>query len=133
MVSLYPCKSTLARWAEEQLYLDARFVSAHQLWSRLESDLHALVAYGFVTSLDAEATLGERLRVAGLRRTKPAQVDGKYVAGGRRLVGVTLAAAFRAALVGAFGALMRPVAVLVVAGILIWYGHRDWLGIITGK
>lgn len=78
-VILSPATSSLARPLEDHIYLRTGHYSGQGLAGRLRRDLADLVAYCYVTSLDAEATPGETLRVWWLRRTRPMQVKGEYV------------------------------------------------------
>jgi hypothetical protein len=78
-VILYPATSSLAKPVEEHIYLRVGRYSGYQLSRLLCRDLKDLVAYSCVTSLDAEATLGEKLRVWWLRHTRPMQIKGQYI------------------------------------------------------
>ena len=127
VVALYPSKSSLAMVAEDQLYIGIGRHSAYQLLKRVKSDMRWLVAYGYVSSLDAEPTWSEWLRIAWMRRIKPSQIDGKFVAGGSTLIGSSLKAAFRSALFGAFVAVLRPVGYVIVALVLAQYGKANWI------
>lgn len=133
VVTLYPSKSSLAKVAEDQLYIGVGRYSAYQLLKRVKSDMRSLVAYGYVSSLDAEPTWSERLRIAWLRRSKPSQVDGKFVAGGSTLIGSSLRATYRSALLGAFTAVMRPVGYVIVALVLAYYGKTAWIDFFRAK
>lgn len=81
-VVLYPSKSKLASVRESLLFLAVGRYTAHQLLNRVRSDLRCMSAYGYVTSVDAEATWGERLLVRWLRWTKPLHIGGEFVRGG---------------------------------------------------
>jgi hypothetical protein len=78
-VILYPAISSLAKPVEDQIYLRVGRYSGYQLSRLLRRDLKDLVAYSCVTSLDAEATPGEELRVWWLRHTHPMQIKGEYI------------------------------------------------------
>jgi hypothetical protein len=78
-VILYPATSSLSKPSEEQIYLRMGRYSGQHLARRLCRDLGDLVAYSYVTSLDAEATLGESARVWWLRHTHPRQIKNGYV------------------------------------------------------
>jgi hypothetical protein len=69
-VILYPATSHLSKPAEHRIYLRTGRYSGKELARRLRHDLKDLVAYSCVTSLDAEATAGEKLRVWWLRHTQ---------------------------------------------------------------
>jgi hypothetical protein len=77
-VVLYPAISDLSRPIEEYIFLGLGFQTAYQLHTRLRSDIADLVAYGYVTSLDGDPTIREKLRVWWLRQMKPMQVDGIF-------------------------------------------------------
>ena len=78
-VILRPATSSLSRPVEDHLYLRIGRYSGQYLARRLASDLRDLVAYGCVTSLDADATAGEKMRVWWLRRSRPVQIGGAFV------------------------------------------------------
>ncbi|MBO0750767.1 MAG: hypothetical protein J2P53_01555 [Bradyrhizobiaceae bacterium] len=78
-VILSPATSSFAKPAEDLLYLRIGRYSGQSLARCLCRDLSDLVAYSCVTSLDAEATPGEHLRVWWLRRTRLLQIKGDYV------------------------------------------------------
>lgn len=127
IVTMYPCRSTLAKVAEDRIYIGLGRFSAYQILKRIDSDVRTLVAYCYVSSLDAEASWNERLWIAWLRRIKPSEVDGKFVAGSSALVGSTLREFYRAALLGAFTAILRPVGYVAVALVLIHLlGKEHW-------
>jgi hypothetical protein len=68
-VVLYPATSAFSKPVEDHLYLRTGHYSGQHLAYRMCRDLKDLVAYAYVTSLDAEATAGENLRVWWLRHT----------------------------------------------------------------
>jgi hypothetical protein len=78
-VILYPATSGLAKPVEDHIYLRIGRYSGQQLAKHLRRDLKDLVAYSCVTSLDAEATLTDKLRVWWLRFVCPMQIKGEYV------------------------------------------------------
>jgi hypothetical protein len=78
-VILYPATSSLSKPVEEQICLRTGRYSGRHLARRLCRDLGDLVAYGYVTSLDAEATLSEAARIWWLRHTHPTQLKNGYV------------------------------------------------------
>jgi hypothetical protein len=69
-VILYPATSRLSKPIEHRIYLRTGHYSGKELARHLCHDLKDLVAYSCVTSLDAEATAGEKLRVWWLRHTQ---------------------------------------------------------------
>jgi hypothetical protein len=134
VVTIYPCSSSLAKVAEDLLHIGLGRFSAYRLLKRIKCDMRTLVAYCYVSSLDAETTWSERLWIGWLRRIKPSQVDGKFVAGGSTLIGSSLRAVCRFALRGAFTAIMRPVGYVVVALVLIhWLGKDAWIEFFRSK
>jgi hypothetical protein len=69
-VVLYPATSSLSKPAEDYIRLRSGRYSGQSLARHLRRDLADLVAYSCVTSLDAQATPGEKLRVWWLRNTR---------------------------------------------------------------
>jgi len=133
-VSLYPCRSSLARTPEDQVFIAIGNYTAHQLTMLVPSHIQSLTAYGYVSSLDTDATLSEKIHVWWLRNSRPTLIDQKFVTAKSR-VGVynSASAASRAIIVGAVTAVFRPVAFIVVAYILIRLGFADWTKFITPK
>lgn len=78
-VTLSPATSTLSKPVEDHIYLRIGRFSGQYLAQRLRRDLRDLVAYGCVTSMDAEAAASEQMRIWWLRRTRPMQINGSYV------------------------------------------------------
>lgn len=76
---LYPTTSSVAKPLEDHIYLRIGRFSGHHLARRLTSDLKDLVAYGCVTSLEADATPVDKMRVWWLRHSRPMQVKGEFV------------------------------------------------------
>ncbi len=72
-VVLLPATSSLSKPAEDHIRLRTGRYSGQSLARGLRHDLKDLVAYSCVTSLDAEATPAEQLRVWWLRRTRSAK------------------------------------------------------------
>lgn len=133
-VTIYPCNSSLGKVTEDHIYIGLGRFSAYRLLNRVQSDMRLLVAYGYVSSLDTDPTWQERLRIAWLRRIKPSQIDGKFVANGRVLLTSSIKAAFSSAASGAFAALMRPLGTVIIIIVLIYFfGHGDWVDILKGK
>ena len=130
IVTIYPSKSSLAKVAEDQLHIGLDHFSAYQLLKRVKSDIRALVAYGYVSSLDAEPTWGEWLRIAWLRWIKPSQVGGKFETG--KMHAYSKQAAF-SILRGAFTAMISPLGFLVVIGLLYFFGKSDWAALLKAK
>jgi hypothetical protein len=115
-VILYPVTSNLAKPVEDHIYLRIGRYSGYQLSVLLRRDLKDLVAYSCVTSLDAEATLGEKLRIWWLRHTHPTQIKREYI---RPL---SLGYAGTPSEFTRRTALLKPLAVLAIAALLIYIG-----------
>jgi hypothetical protein len=116
---LYPATSDLAKPGEDHIYLRVGRYSGYKLSRLLRRDLKDLVAYSCVTSLDAEATLSEELRIWWLRHTHPMQIMGRYI---RPLTfgyaGTPSEFTTRTMAI----VLLKPLAVLSVAALLIYFG-----------
>jgi len=118
-VILCPVTSNLAKPVEDHIYLRIGRYSGYQLSRLLRRDLKDLVAYSCVTSLDAEPTLSEQLRIWWLRHTRPTQIKGEYI---RPLsfgyAGTPLDSTTRTMAM----ALLKPLAVFAIAALLIYFG-----------
>ncbi|WP_333630738.1 hypothetical protein [Agrobacterium cavarae] len=77
-VMLYGARSNLAKMEENLIYLRIGYYSAHQLRRMMRQDIKALVAYAYFSTIDAEPTFGERMRVKFLRHFRPRDVDEKF-------------------------------------------------------
>jgi hypothetical protein len=118
-VILYPAASILAKPLEDHIYLRIGRYSGYRLSRLLRRDLKDLVAYSCVTSLDAEATLGEKLRIWWLRRTRPMQIKGEYI---RPLTSRHAGTPSEFTTRTMAMALLKPLAVLAIAALLICFG-----------
>jgi hypothetical protein len=118
-VILYPATSDLAKPVEDHIYLRIGRYSGYQLSRPLRRDLKDLVAYSCVTSLDAEATLSERLRIWWLRHTRPMQIKGEYV---RPLTSRHTGTPSESTTRTMAMALLKPLAVLAIAALLVYFG-----------
>lgn len=126
-ITLFPCRSNVAAAPEDLIIIAIGYFSAFSLRKRVKMDMRALVAYSYESCIETETTLSQRLRVFWLRKTKPRQVEGTYVAGGSSLLmGTTLESAYRAAVLAAWTAIMRPLGLLLVAYVLVAYGLDAW-------
>ena len=81
VVVLYPSKSSLAKVAEDQLYIGVGRYGGYRLLRRVKSDMRSLVAYGYVSSLDAQFDLervaSDRVAAADQAVTGRRQVRGR--------------------------------------------------------
>lgn len=75
---LYGASSDMAKMREKLIYLRIGHFSAHQLRSKMHRDIRDLVAYAYCSSVDTEATIGERARVWFIRTFRPSDVDEKF-------------------------------------------------------
>ncbi|MBB4364232.1 hypothetical protein GGD65_005290 [Bradyrhizobium sp. CIR18] len=68
---LYPATSSLGQVNEDHIFLCVGRYGGIDLLNRLRSDLEDLVAYAFVSSLELEPSLRDKLRFWWLRKTRP--------------------------------------------------------------
>jgi hypothetical protein len=118
-VILYPVTSNLAKPVEDHIYLRIGRYSGYQLSILLRRDLKDLVAYSCVTSLDAEATLSEKLRIWWLRLTRPMQIKGQYM---RPLSFGYAGTPSEFTTPTMAMALLKPLAILAIAALLVYFG-----------
>lgn len=115
LVTIYPFRSQIAEAEEGHIIIGLGHLSAYQLRQRINSDIKAMVAYAYVSSILAESTWRQRWKVWRLRKTKPRSIEGKFVAGGTSLlVGTSAKAAVRAAFLATFTALVKPAGFIAV-------------------
>ncbi|WP_394762251.1 hypothetical protein [Phenylobacterium sp.] len=133
MVGLFPCKSDLASWKEDAIVWVQGSFSALRMRARLSKDFRDLASYCRVTSLDAEATWMDRIRVAYLGATRSREVGGNYTRAsmlkgtGGAVSG--LVDAFRVALLEV---VLKPLGVLILAAIFAVLGNKELLKLVHG-
>lgn len=124
---VYPVKSDLARVHEDHLFLGLRAVSGVKLLEGMRDDVRDLVAYAHVSSIDMDATWGERLRIGALRIMRPRGQQGEFERAPVReaMMGVTNFATRAAASAGML-AILKPIGLAVALLLLVWFG---WEGL----
>jgi hypothetical protein len=120
---LYPASSPLGSVEEDHIFIRIGSYSGHQLLSRLRSDIKDLVSYAFVSSLETDASLRDRIRYWWLRRTHPQQIEKKFV---RPLSpSKFLAAASKFTLMSLIVALLRPIGWVLAYVLLLYLGFAS--------
>ncbi|MCP1844421.1 hypothetical protein ACVIHI_002658 [Bradyrhizobium sp. USDA 4524] len=120
LTALYPATSELGSVAEDHIFLRIGHYGGIDLLDKLRSDLKDLVAYAYVSSLELEPTIADRIRFWWLRKTQPHSIDQKFV---RPLTPMTWAASASKFTAAAFLiALLRPVGVLLAYLVLVYLG-----------
>lgn len=134
VVSLYPCHSNLARTFESQIHLRIGRYTAHQLLSRVPSDVADLVAYGHVSSFDGDPAIAESFRIWLLRKTRSMQVGGRFVKP------AMLAHLYRgldysskSLLSAAFLSVLKPIGLVIAAFLLGYLGFTHLADLIRPK
>ncbi|RVO68361.1 hypothetical protein [Sinorhizobium meliloti] len=127
---LYPAESTFGKTEEDFVFRGLATRSGAQIFSGLKRDFNDLVAYAYVSSIEAQATSREARRIWWLRLVSAMRIGDKDEApkikafmGG---AGKSLSMAF-------LTALMRPIALLVVAAVVLWFGWDTLIEILKGK
>jgi hypothetical protein len=118
---MYPAKSDFAKPREDCIILHIGTYNWYQLWTKVPSDLKALVAYGHVTSIDGDPTLYERARISWLRRICQMNIEGAPVDPKNRFE--IIRATFKFILKSSFDALYKPFALAVFVILLIRFGY----------
>jgi hypothetical protein len=127
---LYPAKSNFSKPFEDNIILRHGFFSSLILQRCLTKDLRDLATYTIGTSTFGEPSLREKIRVFWLRRSYPLTIDGKYR--NPKLFGYVAKASdfgFRAMIM----ALMKPLGILVIVGVLIFLGQDSFIQFITNS
>lgn len=125
-VMLYPAKSNLGRVLEDHVYLRIGRISAARLFERLPKDLRDLVRYERVTSMDVAPRFGERLRIGWLRYWSQMQVNGQTRgARSNEHLGKILEFSSGKFAMSLLSALLRPIAAIAVALLLIRFGMPE--------
>ncbi|ACF02851.1 hypothetical protein Rpal_4355 [Rhodopseudomonas palustris TIE-1] len=120
---LYPASSELGRVEQDHIFLRIGSYSGFQLLSKLRSDLEDLVAYTFVSSIEAVPSVRDRIRFWWLLRTHPQSVDGKFVRPLRATTLMISASKFTAAYLVA--ALLRPTVIVVAYLLFVYLGFAN--------
>lgn len=121
--ALFPASSTLGGVAEDHIFLRIGSYSAHQLLSRLRSDIKDLVSYTFISSLETESSVHDKIRFWWLRNTHPHSKDKKFV---RPLSpGMLLTSASRFTMTSLVIALLRPLALVLAYLLLVYLGFAS--------
>jgi len=117
---LFPASSPLGGVPEDHIFLRIGPYSAHQLRSRLRGDLTDLVSYAFVSGLETDPSIRDRLRFWWLRTTHPHSVEKKFV---RPLTpGKLFTSASKFTITSLVVALMKPLAFVIAYIILVYLG-----------
>ncbi len=122
VVILYPAQSDIARVEESVIILSKGLMSKHQLRSRLRRDLRDLVAYTYVSSIEAEATTSEHLRVWWLRFMREKHVGDEAIpAFGGRIFRTALSASSKSILQSLSTGFGRQITTIIVVWLLFRY------------
>ena len=119
---LYPCKSELGKPYEDLIMIRIGRYTAYQLLRMLRSDLKTFTRYSYVTSLDTTPTRIDRLRIGWLRMTKAMQIDERHQ---EPMIKAFMGAAGKSVLGAFVAAIFRPVALIVVGAIVLWFGWDE--------
>jgi hypothetical protein len=120
---LYPASSPLGGVAEDHIFIRIGSYSGLQLLSRLRSDIKDLVSYAFVSSLETDPSLHDRIRLWWLRQTHPQQVEKKFV---RPLSpSKFVAAASTFTMTSLIVALLRPIGLVLAYLLLLYLGFAN--------
>lgn len=120
---LFPATSALGRVKEDHLFLRVGNYGGIDLLEKLQSDLKDLVAYAFVTSLELDPTIADRLRFWWLRRTHPHSIEQTFV---RPLTPHAFAASVsKFTVTNLVVALLRPLGVLFAYLVLVYLGFAN--------
>jgi hypothetical protein len=120
---LYPASSTLGGVEEDHIFLRIGSYSAHELLSRLRSDMKDLVSYAFISSIETDPSIRDRIRFWWLRSTHPHSKEKKFV---RPLTpGRLLTSASRFTMMSLVIALLRPLGLVFAYLLLIYLGFAN--------
>jgi hypothetical protein len=120
---LFPASSTLGSVQEDHIFLRIGSYSAQELLSRLRSDIKDLVSYTFVSSLETEPSIRDRIRFWWLRSTHPQSKEKKFI----RPLSPTLllTSASRFTMTSLVVALLRPLALVLAYVLLVYLGFAS--------
>lgn len=121
-VFMYPSKSDFHSAPEALICLYIGYVSSLKLCKRLPSDLRSLVAYGYVTSIDGNPTLAEKIHIGWLRKIRPSSIDNNISIQSKFN---PVVATIKFAISSLFVATLKPAAVVIVVLLLIHFGYQD--------
>ncbi|WP_283195138.1 hypothetical protein [Rhizobium sp. AN80A] len=127
---LYPAKSTFGKTEEDFVFRGIGPRSGHQVFGSLKRDFDDLVAYAYVSSIEAETTWWERRRIGWLRFVSAMRVGDKHEA---PKIKALMGGASKSLMLAFLTALMRPIAIVLVAALLVWLGKDIWIDLLRGK
>jgi hypothetical protein len=118
---LYPARSEGATASESYLVLG--FWKPEHLVEQIEGHLRVLAAYQYVTSIDGQPTLSERLTVRWLRLVCLREIDGQQSVATKVVFGWLAGMATR----GLFAAFFRNVLFVALVLFLLWLGFDSFV------
>jgi hypothetical protein len=127
---LKPAKSTFGKTAEEFVFRGIGPRSGAQVLGSLKRDFDDLVAYAYVSSIEAETRWRERRRIGWLRFVSAMRVDDKHEA---PKIKALMGGAGKSLMLAFLTALMRPMAIVLVAALMVWMGKDIWIEVLKGK
>lgn len=127
---LYPAKSTFGKTEEDFVFRGIGPRSGAQVFGSLKRDFADLVAYAYVSSVEAETTWRERRRIGWLRFVSAMRIGDKHEA---PKVKALMGGAGKSVMLAFLTALMRPIAIVLVAALLVWLGKDIWIDLLKGK
>jgi len=97
----------------------------------MRNDIRDLVAYAHVSSLQMDATWGEKMRIGALRITRPRGRDGSFERAPiwSNLLGFTNFVTRTTATAGVM-AMFRPVGIAIALIALVWFGFDEMAQIV---
>ena len=127
---LFPAQSDLGRVKEDHIFLRIGQYSGIDLLDKLRTDLKDLVAYTYISSLELDPSIADRIRFWWLRTTRPHSLEKQFV---RPLnPNALVASASKFTITSLLVALMRPIGWLLAYVLLIYLGlsklteHLHW-------
>lgn len=128
---LYPAVSTFGKVEESFIFRGiGRLSGANLLRNLVRRDFDDLVAYAYVSSVEAQATRREPWRILWLRMISAMQSGDKHEP--PKIKGY-MGGAGKSVIMAFITALMRPVALLVVAAIVLLFGWDTLIEVLKGK
>jgi hypothetical protein len=122
-VIMFPIKSEVASVTEDTIILRIGYFDFWELYLGVRQDMSDLVSYAYVSSIDLNPTLGQRMRIGWLRFASRQHIDGRHQYSPLR---TSIRSLLKLALAGSFQGLFRFAAPLTIGWFVGRYGI-DWL------
>ncbi|KAA1237123.1 hypothetical protein FHL81_10820 [Agrobacterium tumefaciens] len=128
---LYPAESTFGKAEEDFIFRGiGRLSGANLLRNLKKRDFDDLIAYAYVSSIEAQAMSRESRRIWWLRLISAMRIGDKHEP---PKIKAYMGGAGKSLVMAFLMALMRPIALLLVTAVVLWFGWDALIEVLKGK